>query len=414
MKADPTSSSTEFTQLMDRLSLPRPNGSPNERSTCQFLKDWAASHGIPYQVYAFRVLPYFFESIGIWLILSRTLLAAALFLRWGWAALVIALVGLAGGLLDVAFNLPVISWIGARRAENIILTYDAPQPRQEIILSAHYDSKTELLDHRQRMFFLVNLRTGIVLTILLGLMGAVQPWVSERSSAWGIAVYLLALGLSVIMLALAWGLGLNLSTGRLLKPSCGAVDNGAACAILLDLGRRLAKGELALQQTQVKLALFTGEEANMQGSRAYLRQRRRPLPAAAVNLEVMAQDGDYVLWERDGSVFDLRPTDPHLNSILKAVIHDITGLPVRMAGPVTSDGGSLIKAGLPTAVLGTYDQRLVDTGFHSPGDNLGRVKMGRLPQAVEILSLFLKQIDCGKAAAVFHPSNPHKESQPDE
>jgi hypothetical protein len=126
-------------------------------------------------------MPFFFECIGIWLILSRTLLAAAVFMRWGWACLVIALVGLAGGLFDVAFNLPVISWIGARKAENLILPFEAPQPSQEIILSAHYDSKTELLDHRQRMFFLKNLRTGIVLTILLGFSGAVQPLVSARS-----------------------------------------------------------------------------------------------------------------------------------------------------------------------------------------------------------------------------------------
>jgi hypothetical protein len=403
MNADPSSSTTEFAQLMEHLSIPRPNGSPSERSAGQFIKAWAASHGIHYQVHAFRVLPYFFECIGIWLIVSRTLLAAALFLRWGWAALIIALVGLAGGLLDVAFNLPVISWIGARRAENIFLKYDAPQPRQEVILSAHYDSKTELLDHRQRMFFLVNLRTGIVLTVLLGLMGAIQPWVSLRSPAWGTAFYLLSLGLSVIMLALAWGLGLNLSTGRLLKPSSGAVDNGAACAILLDLGARLARGELALDHTQVTLALFTGEEVNMQGSRAYLRQRKWSLPAAAVNLEVMAQDGEYVLWEQDGSVFDLRPTDPHLNAVLKAAVHDITGLSTRMAGPVTSDGGSLIRAGLPTAVLGTYDQRWVDTGFHSPADNLQRVKLERLPEGVEILSLFLRQVDCGKAVGVFQP-----------
>ena len=47
-----------------------------------------------------------------------------------------------------------------RRAENLVIKFSPPEPKRELILSAHYDSKTELLDHHQRMFFLKNLRLG--------------------------------------------------------------------------------------------------------------------------------------------------------------------------------------------------------------------------------------------------------------
>ena len=39
-----------------------------------------------------------------------------------------------------------------------------------------------------------------------------------------------------------------------------------------------------------------------------LRDRDWPLPAIALNLEVMAQDGGYVYWEQDGNAFGLMPT----------------------------------------------------------------------------------------------------------
>ena len=48
------------------------------------------------------------------------------------------------------------------------------------------------------------------------------------------------------------------------------------------------------------------------------------------------------------------------------------------------------RAGIPASTLGTYDTRLVDQGFHSIQDNLERVVIERLPQAVEILKCFLK------------------------
>ena len=51
--------------------------------------------------------------------------------RWqvaalGLAGLFIVLVGLAGGTLDVRLNLPVVSWPGVRRGENILIEFDPP------------------------------------------------------------------------------------------------------------------------------------------------------------------------------------------------------------------------------------------------------------------------------------------------
>ena len=378
---------TDYHELMEILSVPRPNGSAAERQTGRALKDWLARHGIPFRRQAFRLYPYFFECIGLWLILSGGLLALAIWGRWGWVTLPIALLGLLGGTLGVAINLPLVTWPGARRAENILIEFEPSETRQEIIFSAHYDTKTEVLDHHRRMFFLEKLKFGIGLTALLGVWGPLQWWLAGYP--WGEIVFWASVLLTIPMLLLTWGFGLHLSLGRLLEPSQGAVDNGTSCAILFGLAERLAAGEIPLEGKKITLALFTGEEVNMQGSRAYVAQREWPLPAAAVNLEVMAQDGETVYWEQDGTVFRLLPTAEKANQAFAAALEQVTGEAARPFGPVTSDGGSFLLAGIPATTIGTLDSRLGATGLHSPADNLARVAFERLPQGVEVLEAFL-------------------------
>jgi hypothetical protein len=392
-----------YTELMALLSRPRPNGSQANLATLQGLKDWLARRRITYQVHSFRLYPYFFESIGLWIILSRTLLALAVWLRWGWAALAIALLTLPVGLIDVALNRPTIARIKHTVGENLLIEFEPENARKELVICAHYDSKTELLDHRQRMFFLKNLRTGILLTLVLGLVGVLDGWLVGLGSTLAMAIYLLGVLLSLPLLFLAWGLGLNLSTGRLLKPSQGAVDNGSACAILLgladQLNREIHLSKTApdfsnpLQTTRLTLAIFAGEEVNMQGSRAYALQRDWPMPAAVLNLEVMGQDGKYVLWELDGTSLRLSPTSARLNELVGKAVKAVTGETPRLAGPVNSDGGSFLLAGIPATTLGTYDRKWADTGFHKPSDNLSRVVIGRLPEGMEILRRFIEGYD---------------------
>lgn len=44
-------------------------------------------------------------------------------------------------------------------------------------------------------------------------------------------------------------------------------------------------------------------------------------------------------------------------------------------------------------MLGTCDQTLGLTGLHRPGDNLSRIELTRLPEAVDILARFIAQVD---------------------
>jgi hypothetical protein len=386
-------------ELLQLLSTPRQTGSRAAAQVYSGLKSWLERRGIAYSEHTFRLYPWFWPGIGVWLIVSRTLLAVAVWQGWGWWTLPIALIGLLGGLVDVAADFPLASWYGATTGRNLLIAFEPPEPRRRLYLTAHYDTKTELLDHRQRMFFVRNLPVGIVLTILLGILGPFQAAAAADAPRLAVALYWAGVALSVPLLALAWGLGLNLSLGWLRRtPSQGAVDNGAACAILLRLAEHYQRHPQALRHTRLTLALFDGEEVNMQGSRAYLRSLQPALsaenmPAAALNLEVMAQDGEYVVWEQDGISLKLWPNAPEVIQAVCAAVEAETGSPPYCAGPINSDGGSFIRAGIPSATLGTYDRKLRDRGFHQPSDNLERVVPERIPEGVRILRRFVESFE---------------------
>jgi hypothetical protein len=381
-------SNVDYAELMRILSRPRPSGSVAERESIRALQNWLAARKLPCRLQPFTLYPYFFICIGLWMICAHTLLAVSVWLQWGWATSLIAVLGILGGLLDTAFDIPLVTWFGKTTGQNILIEFDVPNPKRELVISAHYDSKTELFDHHVRYFFVRNLRFGIGLAILLGILAPLQKYLPV---SWVGPVHILSVVLTVPLLFLVWGLGLNLSLGRLRRnPSQGAVDNGAACAVLLGLAQHIADGNVPLENTRLTLALFGDEEVNMQGSRAYALGREWKFPAAALNLEIMAQDGDYVFWEQDGMSLKLFPTDTRLNQAVSEAVAKVTGKPAQPAGPINSDGYSFIRANIPVTTLGTYDSKLQERGFHLPSDNLSRVKMAKLLEGVEILEQFIR------------------------
>jgi hypothetical protein len=380
--------------LMDILSVPRPNGSAAETKTRQELLAWLRENKVPCRQHVFRVQPFFFECIGLWLLVSRLLLALSVSFRCRrrWTSLILSLLSLIGGTIDLAFGWPLVSWFGTRDSSNLLMEFEPPHAEQEIVLCGHFDSKTELLDHEQRRFFTTRLGTGATLTILAGMLGMVQNSprsVNGSSTLW---TRILRPVLIIPMLVLAWGLGLNLLMGRFGKQSQGAVDNGAACAILLDVAHRLASKDMVLKRTRVTITLFTAEEQNMQGSRAYVRSREWSVPVAVINLELMAQDGPYVVWHSDGNAFRTLRTTPSVNAAVHRAVVAVTGMEPQAAGTINSDAFSFLSAGVPATVLGTFDRHWHAGGLHRPSDCLERVDMTRLSEGADILMTLLK--DC--------------------
>jgi Zn-dependent M28 family amino/carboxypeptidase len=209
-------------------------------------------------------------------------------------------------------------------------------------------------------------------------------------------------------------MGANLAGGRFSRsPSSGAVDNGAAVAVLLELAKLFHREALSLDETAVTLLFTVGEEAQMQGALAYVgdRQAQEPAgaltPTCAINLEVLGQNGGYLLWERDGTAMVSLPNDAALNAALARAVEAVTGEPPTWAPQLNSDAFAFQRAGIPAATLGSYDRDLGGRGLHSALDSASRVDPARLAEAAGVLCHLLEELDAaGSGLATEAPSPP--------
>jgi hypothetical protein len=381
-----------FAAMVTPLFTPRPNGSRALEQAVAAVRAWLEREDILVQSQRFRLHPYFMELLGLWMALTSLLLPIAALGRWGWGGLVLALLTLAIPLLEVRFLQPTITGLVRRPAENLVASFPAPHPDREVILCAHLDSKTELLDHVQRAVLLRLTLPAMVLTLVAGALIAMEGLLPT-----GTAAIIRWLAFLVALPATGYGLsmGANLCGGRLIRrPSSGAVDNGAAAAVLMALARRLRRGDLRLARTSITLLWTVGEEAHLQGALAYVRDRKDwPLPVRVVNLEVLGQNGGYLLWEQDGTAMTSLPTDPVLNHALEQAVTAVSGeRPVRVP-KISSDGFAFLRRGLPTATLGSFDLDLGGRGLHSALDDPDRVDPERLTETVAVLGRLLVDTD---------------------
>jgi hypothetical protein len=387
---------TNFSELMAIFSVPRPSGSVGERRTREALCVWLGQHGIPYRTEHFRLFPYSNELIGLWLLGSSLLLLLTAALRLPWPALLAVAIAMTLVIANVVTGRPFVVWMIPARGENILVKFGPADATRELVIATHYDSKTELFDHtiQGRLFRRLPLCIGLAAFVIV--LGALDRAFFPAGSPWAFAMQAVSILLALPVLIVVGAVGVNLLPGRLIEQSQGAVDNGAACAIVLALAERLSQAQLT--HTRVTLALFGGEEVSMQGSLAFVRGRAWPLPAAAINLELMGQRGPFVIWQREGNVLTSVPTDTGLNQQVAGVVAEVTGRAPAMVGGINSDGYSFLRNGIPACVLGSYDPQQGGGGLHRPTDSLGRVALERLPEAVTILERLVEQYDNPHAA----------------
>jgi hypothetical protein len=370
-----------------RLREPRPNGSRALLAAVESVRTWLEAHGVAVQLQPFRLRPYFMELLGLWLAIGGVVLLAAAWRGPAWSGPPLALLLVAVPLAETRFLRPVVSGLVRCPAHNLaVACAPAGEVRREVVVAAHLDSKTEWLDHARRHALLRLGRPAMVLALACGLLLALAPLLpAARWAAVIAALPVTAYGL---------GMGANLLGGRLSRrPSSGAVDDGAAVAVVLGLALRLGGGTLSLQHTAVTLLLTVGEEAQMQGAMAHVRGRAWPLPARAVNLEILGQDGAHLLWDENGTATRRHPMDSDLNDALAQAVRAVTGRPPARAPLINDDALAFLLAGIPATTLGSLDTVLGERGLHSALDHPGRVIPERLDETVEVLACFLSTLD---------------------
>jgi aminopeptidase S len=183
----------------------------------------------------------------------------------------------------------------------------------------------------------------------------------------------------------------------------GAVDNGASCAVLIELISAFKASPLG--RYTLKFVFFDQEELGLLGSRAYL-AAKSDRPAYAVNLDVFAY-GD--------SLFATPSrTDSVLAKALQAAA-EAQRLPVTMV-PANrypgSDHQSMMAAGIETVGVALVDKADVEgvlaappsalvpgkgprilTIIHTPADTLAEVRAEQVVRAIPVVEQMIRTID---------------------
>jgi hypothetical protein len=312
--------------------------------------------------------------------------------RW-WAAL--AATSLASSLVVAQVDqlAPLLGRIGAQAQQHLVARVAPERVEQRLIFAAHYDTKTDLLDHVERVPALALAAVAIPLLFLTALCGALCR---EPARVRGLRALLrLSPWLAVLSGVLVFA---SLSAGAFApRRSPGALDDAGACAVLVRLVEAL-RAAPALRRTEVEVLLFSAEEMAAQGSWGYVRERFAAppaLPTVLVNLEILGASADHaVLGSEQFALRSFEPT-PSLVERLAEVHRSALGreLAVTWYGGIT-DARSFLAHGIPAAtVMSREADALFPRGLHSAADRRSRVEAAALESSLTFLLAFTRDAD---------------------
>ena len=182
----------------------------------------------------------------------------------------------------------------------------------------------------------------------------------------------------------------------------GAVDNGAACAALIELIAAFTASPL--ERATLQILFFDREEAGLFGSRAFFAAGRRT--DYAINVDIFAYGNEiFATASHPGGLL--------LHSLRTA--SDAAGMPLRTvprASYPNSDHVTMMNAGLETLGIALADTADIDgvlaigggkltlgkgprilTIIHSPNDTLAEVRSEQMARGIAVLEQLIRAID---------------------
>lgn len=383
---------TSWDALLGPLAeTPRENGSAALHQTARFLFDALQATGLQVESIPFTAHPYALRLAGVVALVGGLAYLRAVLARRPLLALAVALGVPALLLAELAYYRPVLGPIGAETAHNVEARLrPAGEPVQRLVFAAHYDTKTDLLDHVERAP--VELAAVPLISLMVG--GAVGLLLArERRLARRLAT---AAGIGAAL----WGLGLfaALSAGAFVPwRSPGALDDGGACAVLVRLAEQLA-AEPRPERTEVEILLLAAEEVGVQGSWAHAAERFAAppgLPTFVINLEGIGASLDLGVFGRERFVVASYAADPRVVALLAGVHREQNGRELDIA-PVGSatDARSFLAHGVPAATLYSREPGVTfPRGLHSRRDVRARLDPAALDASVALLVAVVRAAD---------------------
>ena len=380
-------------ELLQRIVMPRPNGSAELERVGAFLSAALQGQGAQVTREPFVATPHGFELA----------FAAALALATGYAlAIAVGRYRLALGLLFAAAALLLaefellwspVSGLLPATLYNVVGTFPGVAGGPRLVFVAHYDTTTHFGNHATWG------PTGLLLgpAVALGAALAITGWLrARRGRALEPGLRALALLTVAPFAAMAW---FHTAGPSLRTPSPGAIDNGGSVVALLRLADRLGSRPDDAATT-VELVFTAAEEERALGSWAHAATLPRDGPLGVVNLESIGAGGPLGYASGDG--FMLRRYETPLAFVhwlgAAAQAAGVSLVPMPLPVGTLMDARSYLAQHIAAVTLRPSFGGAFPTDLHSEHDAIERLSNPAIEDAALLLDTLVRRADADPSA----------------
>ena len=377
-------------QILDRVLIPRPNGSEGLEQVAAFIAETLQQSGAELTFHEFMATPHGFAlawTAALLLVLGYVASIAAR--RYG-LALVLILATAVMLLLEFELQRSPVSGLMPLTERNVVGTFPGRAGGPTLIFCAHYDTTTHFGDHFSwgAWGFRQGPATGAA--ILLSLVGL---WRQRRGKDLPRAVTVPLAGLIALpFAALFW----FQTVGPLVRaPSPGALDNGGSVAALLRLSEGLG-ARPAGAATTVKLVFLAAEEERTLGSRAYAQTLEPGSPVGVFNLESIGASEELAYIPEDGFALRRYRSPEPIIAFTNEAARQLWGeelTPRELPAGTLTDGRSFLALGIPAVTLRAFTGDSFPRRLHSEHDSRDRLSVAAIDRSVELLRALVERAD---------------------
>lgn len=388
-----------WSRLLAPLTTARENGTAELLATASWLEAELQQAGWEVATQWYQAYPYEQRALGLLLLLGGSVYAVCMWTRRFGTATCLALLLPLLVVLQMELRVP-LTWFLAFRQPNVAARLPNPEAKELLLFSAHFDTKTDLLDHVARAPILAFAAPAVVI------MAAIAAGSFVAHQAGNLSPGRATLARIAGWMGVLYGAALAaVFTGGALRAqrSPGALDDGAACAVLVRLAHELAAA--APRAVEVQLVFFSGEELAVQGATAFLRAWDPPpgRTLRLVNLDPIGASADLQVLGSERAFLRGYAPSTEVVGLLDRAHRKLRGSSLPVAEVVgLTDAWTWLRHGYRAAtLLSAVPPFVIPRGLHSVEDNGNRVDLPSLDFALQLLRTVVAIADeeAGGAAA---------------